>query len=94
MLSIVGNDELAPVAAEVRDEARRRRRTRSEDGRHCLTGLMQVPWCRDAQTATAARASANRSAAKSRSSIVCAEDICVRMRAVPRGTTGKEKLTA
>jgi hypothetical protein len=42
----------------------------------------------------AARAAANCSAAKSRSATECAADICVRIRAVPRGTTGKEKLTA
>ena len=44
--------------------------------------------------ALTSRASAKRAAAKSRSSIVCAADICVRIRAVPRGTTGNEKLTA
>ena len=40
------------------------------------------------------RAAANWSAAKSMSAGVCAADICVRIRAVPCGTTGYEKLTA
>jgi hypothetical protein len=36
------------------------------------------------------RAAANASAARSRSASVCAADTCVRMRALPGGTTGYE----
>ena len=43
---------------------------------------------------TASRAAEKQSTAKSRSAVACAAEICVRMRAAPRGTTGYEKLTA
>ena len=52
--------------------------------RHCGRAALGSP----SYIPSAARASTNRSTAKSRSSSVCAADICVRMRAVPRGTTG------
>ena len=73
-----------------------RRRTLRRTSGGGMLNLHQRPGAQSApcQTPTAERASAKASAARSRSSRVCAALIWVRMRASPRGTTGKEKLTA